>query len=95
MLVLIVGFIVALVVGYRRGAISGPTVVGIAAISLMLGILGVVGNAAYNPWAGPPSLIRFAAAFLMNFVPLFGGFALGAIAKKQRLKNDAEADGTA
>ena len=95
MLVLFAEFVVASIVGFRRGAVTGPAVVALAAVALFLGIVGVMGNATYNPWTGQPSLIRFAVAFLMNFVPLLGGFALGAIAKTQRLKNDAEADGRA
>jgi hypothetical protein len=93
MFVLFVGFVIAFVAGFRRGSVTGRAIVALAAVALFLGIVGVVGNATYNPWSGQPSLVRFAVAFLLNFVPLIAGYALGATAKMQRLKNEAETDG--
>jgi hypothetical protein len=93
MLGAIVIFLIAAVAGYRRGAFDGKSIVAIAAISLFVVVIVIAGWAAFTPRAPSAGATLVVLAFLRYFLPLLAGYALGVIAKKQRLKNDAEDDG--
>ena len=88
-------FVIAAVVGIRRGRTDGKAIVAVAAISIGCVIIAVVGRAALSPFAPQPDAVGVAVGFLGYFLPLLAGLVLGSMAKKQQLKNAAEDDGTA
>ena len=91
----IILFVIAAVAGFRRGKIDGKAVVAVAMISLFLVVVAAVGLASLHQHVPRPDAMSIAVGFLGYFLPLLAGFALGAEVMKQRLKNDAESDGTA
>jgi len=63
---------------------------GIIAYGLFMGILAVVGNLSFKPWLAMPGAAQWVLVFLSYVVPAALGYAIGAAAKRQRLRNDAE-----
>ena len=83
-------FLVALVIGWRRGVVDSKAVGGIIAYGLFMGIVAVVGNLSFKPWLAMPGVAQWILVFFSYMIPAGLGYALGTAAKKQRLRNDAE-----